>query len=190
MRISSSNSCFPAASAPIELIWVCSPTASRGTIGSVTGVRVDTTSQPATSATEPARTSNSPANRSTNCAAAASSTSVTTTSSMGRTVEIASNWVTACTPAPTSPSDRASGIARWSVATAAAAPVRFFVNSVPSITASGKAVSGSEYTTVPITVGMPNWSSLSGWTFTHFRPAASHSPASRYAGIDRKSPLY
>jgi len=45
---------------------------------------------------------------------------------------------------PDGPRLKASSTARWSVATAAAAPVRFMVSVVPSMIASGNAVSGSE----------------------------------------------
>jgi len=53
---SGSDSCSLAASARITLIWVRSPTAAAGTIGSRTGIKVQRISQAAASRSVPAKT--------------------------------------------------------------------------------------------------------------------------------------
>ena len=60
-----------------------------------------------------------------------------------RTREIISTCARACTPVPKMPRVRASGRARWRVATAEPAAVRAAVRAEPSMTASGIPVTGS-----------------------------------------------
>jgi len=102
----------------------------------------------------------------------------------GRTWASARSWASAWAPQPMSPTTRLSRRARTSAATAAAAAVRNFVTSVPSITASGTPVAGSFMMMTAITVGKPR-RRLCGWTLTHLRPHAAG--RCKYAGIARKS---
>jgi hypothetical protein len=89
-----------------------------------------------------------------NCAAAPASRSAASSSKLPN-VRSASRNMRAWTPQPTKPTRESGRLARYLVATPAAAPVRSAVSKVASMIASGNALRGSLSTYVPITVGKP-----------------------------------
>ena len=170
-RIAGSSSCLPGASAPMALMCVPSRIHALITSGAREGVVVTRRSQSAVRSSESARISKRENFRA-KASAVAGRRLQTRTRSIPSQAAVASSWVSACRPAPTSPSSTPSCFRqRCRAATAPAAPVRRSVSPVAFRTAYGIPVGGSSRTISAITVSRPR-AGLPGWTFTILTPAS------------------